>query len=53
MATQSATPCKSGFNPTDASTLRDRPAPIKNKVSVKPALAMLITYGLINLTTGI
>ena len=53
MAIQSTTPCKNGLKPTEANTVRERPAPIKNKVSVKPAFAIVIKYGPTIETAGI
>jgi len=53
MAIHKTTPCSKGLNPTEAITLRDRPAPIRNKVSVNPALAMVIKYGLTTAIAGI
>ncbi len=42
MATHNITPCKKGFKPTDAKTFRDKPAPIKNSVTVRPDFATLM-----------
>lgn len=39
MNVQSKIPCASGLNPTDFKTVLFNPAPIRNKVNVKPILA--------------
>lgn len=52
MPIQSTTPCNKGLKPTEANTFLESPAAIKNKVSVNPAFATAITYGLIKLTAG-
>ena len=52
MVTHNNIPCSKGLKQTDSSTVRDKPAPIKNKVSVKPDLAIFIKTGLITATAG-
>ena len=52
IAAHKTTPCNKGLNPTDANILRDKPAPIRNKVNVNPVFAMATIYGLINFITG-
>ena len=42
IAIHNITPCNKGLRPTDAKTLRDSPAPIKNNVSVRPAFAISV-----------
>ena len=46
------TASNSGFTPTFFNTLNERPAPIKNKVSVKPIFETLTMSGLILCTIG-
>ena len=45
MNIQRMTPWISGLKPTDRNTLPDRPAPIRKRVTVKPALATDTMYG--------
>jgi hypothetical protein len=35
------TPCNNGRKPTDLRRVRDKPEPIRNKVRVNPALAII------------
>lgn len=43
MIIHSTTPCIRGLKPTECSMLRFKPHPIRNKVKVRPALAMAVT----------
>lgn len=47
MNIQSDIPCNKGFKPTDFNAFRFKPAPIKNKVTVRPILAIETKCGAI------
>ena len=50
--TQRKTPCNKGFTPTDFKVFIFKVAPIRNKVIVKPILAILTMPGAIMAATG-